>query len=296
MYKPCSLYNFIGQKEIVEDLMIGVETLEYPKSLEHTLFCGPPGLGKTTLGKVIADTLGGNFIFKTGPNLTKKQELMDIFFRLGNRDVFLIDEIHSLKKLDEMLYSPMQDFKWEGVPLNQFTLIGTTTSAGQLKKPLLDRFINLYELDLYTIEELSAILFMNGAELYLTKPVCTYIAQRSKGTPRLALNFSLKVIKLKIYANITIEESARAVFKKLGIDDFGLSSKDRKVLGFLAQHGASELNKGIGAETIAFALNLDKSDLVNLHEPWLLYLDFIMRTPRGRIITPKGLSYVAKFC
>lgn len=295
MYKPISITNFIGQKPIIYDLAVNYSAIERNTSLGHTLLTGPPGLGKTTLAKVIAKDLGNHFIFSTGTNLNKKSDIEAILFNLGLRDVWFIDEIHAFKKYQELLYSPMQDFHYEGRPLQRFTLIGATTTAGTLSKPLLDRFINIYEFQLYTVKELMEILWFVGEELKFGENVCKFLAERSKGIPRLAINLATKVSNQAVFDGSTIEEACIKVTKRLEIDNLGLNPTDRKILKFLLTHRAFDLHTAIGEEVLSMGLNIDEKDLVYIHESWLIYIGFIMRTPRGRIITDLGIKYVNSF-
>ena len=220
-YKPLSLSDFIGQSNAIKDLIVQIESAKKRNSpLNHVAFYGPPGLGKTTLARIIANELGTQFSEITGHSITaKKVEATLLSLKLG--DLLFVDEIHAIKtKVAEMLYSPMQDFVYEGYCLPQFTLVGATTNLGKLPKPMRDRIVHQYVFTYYSMEEIATILTKHG----VTKQVAKYISQRAKGVPRHAVQF---LIKIRGYVDKYSSEEVkikhcREAFIAMEIDDIGM--------------------------------------------------------------------------
>jgi Holliday junction DNA helicase RuvB len=290
-YRPELLKDFIGQHVAVADLQVHIASAKKrEKAVDHIAFFGPPGLGKTTLARIIASEMESDFRELTGHSVdTKKLESILLYLKKG--DVLFVDEIHAIKlRIAEMLYSPMQDFQYEGIQIPEFTLVGATTNLGKLPKPMIDRIVHRYDFTLYSIEELINILVQYG----VTKAVAKYIAQRSKGVPRHAAQFIRKIegyVDKHEAEKITVPH-CREAFKALQIDVYGLGRMDRIFLKFLDDHKAITPRSAIGLKAIVASLNLTEDIYANMIEPHLLSEGFIKRTPRGRILTPKGVKYV----
>jgi len=292
--------SIIGQTKIIKNLLPQINKAAiYSKPLEHTLFFGQPGLGKTTLVEIIGRQLCTTLIQKTGREL-KIDDVKNILKNICYRNIFFIDEIHRVKSdVLEILYSPLQiitnfqkqfiktnkfpkQYLWENNLMNAFTLIGATTSAGMLLKPLRDRFIHSFEFQLYSIKELCEILQDNGCP-----PNCAnLIAERSRGVPRLAINLLINIHNQGLYIDEIKPRHCLKTFKELGIDINGLNESDIKILKYLALNGES------GEQNLSFSLDIDKEDLVYIHEPYLMKLGLIKRTSKGRILTKKGEEYL----
>lgn len=287
------LNKFIGQKDCIDDLKIHVTAaIQSSTPLEHAMFYGPAGLGKTKVAQLISKDLVSSFVQRTGQDL-KKKDLQEIFNRLGYMGIFFIDEIHSTpRKMLELLYSPLQminDFKVEGkIPIifqsesyniKPFTLIGATTSAGSVPKPLRDRIILQYNFQYYTIEQLSNILIQRGCP-----PLISFLlSSRSRGTPRIALNHYLRLKNMKPKDEIDGVRKAYEMFQRLDIDEDGFDSIDRKIIKYLKEHRVASENE------LHKALGIDKNDYNYMHEPFLLNQGIIRITTRGRMLTRKGI-------
>lgn len=290
------LYSFIGQRHIVNEMAIHIgAALTHNRPLEHVVLYGPPGLGKTTLAELIYKEVGWRFIQKTGKELTKKV-LWEILENMEFRDIFFLDEIHrSPADVLEILYGPLQTinnlnlkssegetYEFEGAEMCRFTLIGGTTSAGMLPRPLRDRFVHQFALQHYKIGELIEILAQNQCPL----PAAQIIAERSRRTPRIALNYLTKVRnRAKNISNIR-PEHCHKMFKVQSIDKIGLGIQDKKILDYLKGNGTT------GIEELSYASDIDKTEIIDMHEPYLMQLGFVKRTSRGREITNKGLKYL----
>ena len=307
--RPNIMDEFIGQKDIVDSLKLYIEAAnKRGESLDHVLFFGPPGLGKTTLSIIIARELGVNIKQTSGPVLDKAGDLAGILTSLEEKDVFFIDEIHRLNAVvEEYLYSAMEDYKIEimidkgpsarSVQLNvePFTLVGATTRLGSLTSPLRDRFGVLLRFDYYEKEDLYEIIKRSAEilEVEIDKDGALELASRSRGTPRIA-NRILR--RTRDYADVKANgkisaEVAKDCLNTLGIDQFGLDSMDRTILDTLID----KFNGGpVGLNSLAVAVSEDVSTIEDVYEPFLIKEGFIQRTNRGRIAQEKSYSHLGK--
>ncbi len=304
--RPKKLSDYIGQDKIVETLNIAIEAaLGRGEPLDHVLFNGPPGLGKTTLAHIIANEMGSKIITSSGPALEKGGDLMGILTHMEKGDVFFIDEIHRLPKVvEEFLYPAMEDFAVDFIfdkgvharthryRLEPFTLIGATTRAGLLSSPLRERFGITRDLDFYTEQDLIRIVKRSAAilEVAVDQEGAFEIARRSRGTPRVA-NRLLKRVRdyaqVRAQGNITKKVAVEALALE-GIDDNGLGETDRKLLRTIILH-----YKGgpVGIEALASTLQIETDVLLDVVEPYLLKTGFIIRTSQGRKVTEKAYSH-----
>lgn len=297
--RPQSLDDFVGQAEARANLRVFIQSArQRGEAMDHTLFHGPPGLGKTTLAQIMARELGVGFRMTSGPVLAKPGDLAAILTNLEPRDVLFIDEIHRLSPVvEEVLYPALEDFALdlvigEGpaartvrIDLQPFTLVGATTRLGLLTTPLRDRFGIPTRLEFYTVEELDSIV-TRGAHLMgiATDPEGTReIARRARGTPRIAGRLLRRVVDF-----VTVEGNGRLTraiadssLTRLGVDHLGLDSNDRRYLSLLAEHYGGG---PVGVETIAAALSEARDAIEEVIEPYLLQQGLILRTPRGRML------------
>ena len=307
--RPNSVDEFIGQRDIVDSLKLYIEAAnKRGESLDHVLFFGPPGLGKTTLSIIIARELGVNVKQTSGPVLDKAGDLAGILTSLEEKDVFFIDEIHRLNAIvEEYLYSAMEDYKIEimidkgpsarSVQLNvePFTLVGATTRLGSLTSPLRDRFGVLLRFDYYEKEDLYEIIKRSAEilDVEIDKDGALELASRSRGTPRIAnriLRRTRDYADIKANGKIT-SEVAKNSLNTLGIDKFGLDSMDRTILDTLID----KFNGGpVGLNSLAVAVSEDVSTIEDVYEPFLIKEGFIQRTNRGRIAQEKSYSHLGK--
>lgn len=307
--RPNTIDEFIGQKDIVDSLKLYIEAAnKRGESLDHVLFFGPPGLGKTTLSIIIARELGVNVKQTSGPVLDKAGDLAGILTGLEEKDVFFIDEIHRLNAVvEEYLYSAMEDYKIEimidkgpsarSVQLNiePFTLVGATTRLGSLTSPLRDRFGVLLRFDYYEKEDLYEIIKRSAEilDVQIDKEGALELASRSRGTPRIAnriLRRTRDYADIKASGKIT-GDVAKKSLDTLGIDKFGLDSMDRTILETLID----KFNGGpVGLNSLAVAVSEDISTIEDVYEPFLIKEGFIQRTNRGRIAQEKSYSHLGK--
>jgi holliday junction DNA helicase RuvB len=305
--RPLLLKDFIGQNEIKANLKVFIESAKKrKKSLDHTLFYGPPGLGKTTLSHIIANEMGFGFKGTSGPIITKAGDLAAILTNLQAGDVLFIDEIHRLyKATEETLYSAMEDFKLdiiigEGpsartikIDLPKFTLIGATTRLGLLSNPLRDRFGIPLKLNFYEPEELKKIIIndTNLLNYKIQEDASLEIAKRSRGTPRIAIRLLKRIRDFAIVAKkecIDIE-IARTALERLEVDNIGLDASDRKYLNFIA---LNYRGGPVGINTIAAGLSEDRDSIEDTIEPFLIQKGFLSKTPQGRILTDKAFKHL----
>ena len=307
--RPNNMDEFIGQKDIVDSLKLYIEAAnKRGESLDHVLFFGPPGLGKTTLSIIIARELGVNIKQTSGPVLDKAGDLAGILTSLEDKDVFFIDEIHRLNAVvEEYLYSAMEDYKIEimidkgpsarSVQLNiePFTLVGATTRLGSLTSPLRDRFGVLLRFDYYEKEDLYEIIKRSAEilEVEIDNDGALELASRSRGTPRIAnriLRRTRDYADVKANGKIT-SSVAKDSLNTLGIDKFGLDSMDRTILDTLI-----DKFKGgpVGLNSLAVAVSEDVSTIEDVYEPYLIKEGFIQRTNRGRIAQEKSYAHLGK--
>jgi Holliday junction DNA helicase RuvB len=305
--RPLTLMDFTGQEAARKNLKIFIEAAKARgDALDHVLFVGPPGLGKTTLAQIVARELGVNFRSTSGPVIAKAGDLAAQLTNLEERDVLFIDEIHRLNPaVEEILYPAMEDFQLdliigEGpaarsvkIDLAKFTLVGATTRAGLLTTPLRDRFGIPIRLNFYTVEELQGIV-SRGARVLgipMSDDGANEIARRSRGTPRIAGRLLRRVRDFAIVDNnaTVTREVADKALRLLDVDGIGLDIMDRRYLDTVAQ----KFGGGpVGIETIAAALSEPRDAIEEIIEPYLLQQGFIQRTPRGRILTPAAFTHL----
>ena len=305
--RPEQLSQFIGQAKLKSnlDIFIGAAR-EREESLDHVLFYGPPGLGKTTLSQIIAKEMKVGFKMASGPVLTKAGELAAILTNLQEKDVFFIDEIHRLHpSVEEVLYSAMEDYSIDivigdgatarvmKIAIPNFTLVGATTKLGSLSNPLRDRFGIPMKLDFYSPEELKQVI-ERGVKLFgdeISEQASIKLAACSRGTPRIALRLLRRVRdfahfkKEKVISEVTVEEA----LKNLGVDELGLDRLDYQYLHYIAE---SYRGGPVGIETLAAGLSEDKDTIEDTIEPYLMQVGFVSRTTRGRMLTDKALKYL----
>lgn len=298
--RPSSLDEYIGQTAIKENLKVFIEAAKSRKeSLDHCLFYGPPGLGKTTLAGVIAAEMGVNIKVTSGPTIEKPGDMAAILNNLSDGDILFIDEIHRLnRQVEEVLYPAMEDFAIDimigkgqtarsiRLDLPHFTLVGATTRAGLLTAPLRDRFGVVNRLEYYTIDELKNIIIRSAGVLKapIDKDGAVELARRSRGTPRLA-NRLLKRVRdfaqVK-YDGIITKEVVDYSLDLLEVDKEGLDKNDRNILfTIIEKYGGGP----VGLDTLAASLGEDAGTLEDVYEPYLIFNGFINRTPRGRVVT-----------
>ncbi len=305
--RPQSLDEFIGQKAARANLKVFVESARMRgEAMDHTLFYGPPGLGKTTLAQIMSRELGVNFRMTSGPVLAKAGDLAAILTNLDARDVLFIDEIHRLNPVvEEVLYPALEDFALdlvigEGpaartvrIDLPPFTLVGATTRLGLLTTPLRDRFGIPTRLEFYDVDELVQIV-SRAAKLMqadATADGAREIARRARGTPRIAGRLLRRVVDFAVVegdGKVT-QKLADMALNRLGVDDLGLDGADRRYLSLLAEnYGGGP----VGVETIAAALSEARDAIEEVIEPFLLQQGLIQRTPRGRMLAQKAWTHL----
>ncbi len=307
--RPTSLKEYIGQENIVKSLSLAIEAAKKrDEALEHCLFYGPPGLGKTTLANIVAREMNSNIITATGPSIEKVGDIAAILTNLNEKDVLFIDEIHRLNRaVEETLYSALEDFKLDivvgqgpgartiRIDLPPFTLIGATTRIGLLTSPLRDRFGMIYRLDYYATEEIEQILVRSAKilDVEIDSLATRLIAERSRGTPRIANKLLRRVRDLAQVENKKIidEEVALRALEMLDIDSDGLDYLDKKYMTTLV----NKFNGGpVGIDTLAASIGEDKGTLEDVVEPFLLQLGYIKRTPKGRVATTIAIKEAYK--
>ena len=307
--RPKSLDRYIGQKKIKEALNIYIAAAKKRgEPLDHILFYGPPGLGKTTLAEIIAIEMGVHIKITSGPAIEKPGEMAAILNNLQAGDVLFIDEIHRLnRQVEEVLYPAMEDYAIDimigkgpsarsiRLDLPRFTLIGATTRAGMLSAPLRDRFGMIHRMEFYDREELSEIITQSAdvLEIHVDEGGALEMARRSRGTPRIA-NRILK--RVRDYAQVKgdgeiTEETAVTALDLMDVDKLGLDHTDRNLLYTLI----NKFRGGpAGLDTLAAAIGEDAGTIEDVYEPFLMQLGFIMKTPRGRVCTPAAYAHMKR--
>lgn len=301
--RPQSLNEYVGQDSLKGNLDVFIKAAKgRGESLDHCLFYGPPGLGKTTLAHIIAKELGVGLRVTSGPAIEKSGDLAAILTNLERGDVLFIDEIHRLgSAVEEIMYPAMEDFKLDivigqgpsarsiRIDLNPFTLVGATTRAGMITSPLRDRFGIIGHLEFYSMDELCMILKRTSRILGISADEAglTEIARRSRGTPRIA-NRLLK--RVRDFAEVLgdgkiVPDIADSALGKLDIDKSGLDKMDRKIIETMA---LSFSGGPVGIESLAASIGEDKDTIEDVYEPFLIQSGYIRRTPRGREVCPKG--------
>jgi Holliday junction DNA helicase RuvB len=304
--RPRQFDEYVGQRTVVDPLSIAVQaSAKRGEPLDHVLFHGPPGLGKTTLAHIIAREMGAHITHTSGPALERPADVVGLLSNLKAGDVLFIDEIHRLSHaVEEYLYSAMEDFRVDFVtgsgafaktislPLEKFTLIGSTTRAGMLSAPLRDRFGLAYHLEYYTEEELTRVVTRSAGILNVkvASDAAAEIARRSRGTPRIANRLLRRVRDFtEVHGHDHVTRAAAADALKLeGVDELGLDRLDRMYLGTLAVNYSGG---PAGVEALAASLNEEQQTLVDVVEPFLLKIGFIVRTPAGRRCTQPGMAH-----
>ena len=307
--RPLSFSDFIGQDSIIKNLKVFVEACNQREdALDHTLFHGPPGLGKTTLAHILANELNVGLKVTSGPVIDKPGDLAGLLTNLEERDILFIDEIHRLSPIiEEYLYSAMEDYKIDimietgpnarsvQINLNPFTLVGATTRSGFLTNPMRERFAISNRLEHYGDDLLSKIVERSSSILGLKidKNSCFEIAKRSRGTPRIANSLLRRV---RDFAQVEGEgsidiEITKSSLKSLNVDKNGLDEMDNKILSTIIE----KYNGGpVGVSTLSTSLSENVETIEEVYEPFLIQQGFIIRTPRGREVTEKGDKHLGK--
>lgn len=313
--RPTCLEEFIGQSRVVENLRIAIDTAKARGDvLDHVLFSGMPGLGKTTLSCLIAEALGSQLRVTSGPAIEKPKDLVGLLTNLSRGDVLFIDEIHRIsKESEEYLYSAMEDFRMDIIlssgpdaqtvrlTVQPFTLVGATTREGMLSAPFRGRFGILEKLELYPPGELSEIILRSARLLGCTisQEACSHLSERCRGTPRYANRFLRRIRDIAQYRTGRLDGHrpgatgplglslafVREGLDRLGIDGHGLDRTDRKILELLLT-----ADEPVGVKTIAVSVGEEERTIEDVHEPYLIQRGMLLKTPRGRRASPRAFE------
>ena len=305
--RPRRLSDFIGQDDLRSNLDVFIRaTKERERSMDHTLFYGNPGLGKTTLARIMASELGVNMVSTSGPVMERSGDLAAILTNLEHGDILFIDEIHRMPPtVEEVLYPAMEDFQIDLVigsgpgartvklDLEPFTLVGATTRLGLLTSPLRDRFGCIFRIEFYSPEELGRIVQRTASILDVTVEAegALVIGRRSRGTPRIANRLLRRVRDYALVHGdgVITRELAESSLERLEVDEFGLDNMDRKILTLMVEN----FNGGpVGLKTIAAACAEEVRTIEDIYEPYLIQCGFLKRTPRGRVATAKAYQHL----
>lgn len=305
--RPRRLEDFIGQEELRANLKVFLNAArERGQAMDHTLFYGNPGLGKTTLAQIMASELGVNLVSTSGPVLERSGDLAAILTNLGKHDLLFVDEIHRMPiAVEEVLYPAMEDYKLDlvigqgpaartvKIDVEPFTLIGATTRIGLLSSPLRDRFGIISRLEFYTPQDLARIVLRTARILGvpISEKGALEIGRRSRGTPRIANRLLRRVRDFAtVHGNGTIDvEQASHALGRMDVDESGLDQMDRKLLGVLIEHFGGG---PAGIKTLAVACSEEVRTIEDIYEPYLIQCGFLKRTPRGRVATAKAYRHL----
>ena len=305
--RPSSLDDFIGQEELRKNLKVYIQAAKTrEQAMDHTMFYGNPGLGKTTLSQIMAEELGVNIVSTSGPVLERSGDLAAILTNLGRNDILFVDEIHRMPiSVEEVLYPAMEDFKLDlvigqgpgartvKIDLEPFTLVGATTRIGLLSSPLRDRFGVICRLEFYTPQELATIVTRTARILgvEIAPDGALEIGRRSRGTPRIANRLLRRVRDFAtVKGGVAVDaELASGALQMMDVDESGLDQMDRKLLSVLIEHYGGG---PVGAKTLAVACSEDVKTIEDIYEPYLIQCGFIKRTHRGRVATAKAYRHL----